>query len=183
MWHFQLLLTIRWTVAGLDALLCISFGRPSAINYYKTNLPQDRTDETLSDAPGSAQTYLPPSNVLGNEMTDMTYHAADYQLTIPTYELLDRIFQVDRKYSRSAIYGWFAPGPDNEVHITTDEDTKHTYDDAVRLANDIFAWYSQLPRGIRFEPEEHTAELLLRTRSAYHINQTLALCAKTFMIM
>jgi len=175
-------LTIRWTVAGLDALLCVSFGRPSVIKYYKTNLPQDRTDDNLSDAPGSAQQSLPPSNVLSNEVTDMTYHAADYQLTIPSYELLDRIFQVDKKYSRSAIYGWFAPTP-NLTHSMAEEDTRHTYDDVVRLAGDIIQWYHHLPRAMRFDPDKDTAEVLNGTRTKVQINQLLALCAKTFMIM
>ena len=113
----------------------------------------------------------------------MTYHAADYQLTIPSHELLDRMFQVDRRYSRSAIYGWFAPPPGPPEHEATGADARHTYDDAIRLAGDIFEWYSHLPRKMRFEPEDDTPESLLRSRSMLQINQTLALCAKTFMIM
>ena len=117
---------IWWSVAGLDALFCVSFGRPSAINFYTTNLPQDRTDDNLSDAPGSALSQLPPSNVLRNETTDVTYHAAYFQLTIPSFELLDRIFRVDWKYSRSSIYGWFSKPPQGIDHPRSFEET-HTY--------------------------------------------------------
>ena len=175
---------IWWTVAGLDALLCVSFGRPSAVNFYTTSLPQDRTDDTLSDQPGSAQTLLPPSNVIGNETTDATYHTAYFQLTIPSYELLHRVFRIDRRYSRSAIYGWFSPSR-NEAAAAGDaaEASQHTYNGAVRLAQDIFTWYSHLPRGMRFEPDHDTAEAFLDQRSRVHIAQTLLLCVKTFMLV
>ena len=175
---------IWWTLAGMDALLCLSFGRPSVINFYKTSLPQDRTDDNLSDSPNTGLSLLPPSNVLGNEATDMTYHAAYFQLTIPSYELLDRIFHVDRKYSRSAIYGWFAPDPSElHNHFHDNEDTRHTYDDAVRLAKDIFQWYDQVPRGMRFVVDEDTQDVLRQTRNPIRINQSLALCVKTYMIV
>ena len=173
---------IWWTVAGLDALLCVSFGRPSVINFYQTNLPQDRTDDNLSDAPGTAQRLLPPSNVLSNETTDMTYHAAYFQLTIPSYELLDRMFHVDRTYSRSAIYGWFSPAPDSMRQKEDGRDSIHTYEDAIRLAKDINQWYAQIPRGMRFDAEEDTPESL-RTQSVKRVNQRLILCSKTFMVV
>jgi hypothetical protein len=123
---------------------------------------------------------LPPSNVLNNETTEMTYHAAYYQLAIPSYELLDRHFHVDRKYSRSAIYGWFRPDPE---YVSPEEDAGHTYEGALRLAHDIQTWYSHLPRGMRFVREEDTVERLSKTTTYRRINQTLALCVKTFMIM
>lgn len=176
---------VWWSVAGLDALFCVSFGRPSCINYYTTNLPQDRTDDNLSDAPGSAQSLLPPSNVLRNETTDMTYHAAYFQLTIPSYELLDRIFRVDWKYSRSTIHGWFSRTPEQQPQSgrSAEEQVGHTYEDAIRLAQDVFQWYAHLPRGMRFDVDEDTPEALLKDRSTVRINQTLALCVKTFMIV
>ena len=170
-------------MASFDALLCVSFGRPSCINFHTTNLPQDRTDDNLSDAPDSALNLLPPSNVLGNEVTDMTFHAASYQLTIPSYELLERNFHVDRKFSRSAIYGWFAPSPESMMRSSPKDESGHTYDDVIRLASDIFHWYAQLPRMMRFEADEDTFESLMRTRSTLRINQVLALCMQTFMIV
>nr|WVH01926.1 Q5KPI0-CRYNJ expressed protein [Naematelia aurantialba] len=209
---------VWWTIAGLDSLLCLAFGRPSAINFYTTNLPQDRPDENLSDAPGSAQLLLPPSNVLRNETTELTFHAAYWQMTIPSYELLDRVFHVDREYSRSAIYGWFSPSPDNgsasgsgsgsgsgsergngsrrgsasrngngrasghgRGGASLVDDSQHTYDGALRLADDIHQWYSHVPRGMRFEPEEDVA--LHRTRSKLQTNQVLMLCFKTFLLV
>ena len=176
---------IWWTVAGLDALLCVSFGRPSVINFYKTNLPQDRTDDKLSDMPGTAQQLLPPSNVLSNETTDMTFHAAYFQLTIPSYELLDRIFHVDRTYSRSAIYGWFSPSPDllPSNHPEKGEGVHtHTYEGAIRLAEDIFQWYAHIPRGMRFDPDVDGDDTLLQSTSV-RANQRLILCSKTFMLV
>ena len=177
---------IWWTVAGLDSLLCVSFGRPSAINFYKTNLPQDRPDDNLSDSPGTAHQVLPPSNVLSNETTDMTYHAAVFQLVIPAYELLDRIFHVDRTYSRSAIYGWFSPTPDKADRWVArgHMDNPNTYEDALRLAEDICQWYAHIPRDMRLVPDEDTKESLSRgVHAARRLNQKLTLCAKTFMIV
>ena len=171
-----------WSVAGFDVLLCTLFGRPPCVTYYTTALPQDRTDDNLSDAPGSAQQQLPPSNVLRNETTDMTFHAAYFQLTIPSFELLSRVFSMKRDFSRSKVFGWFSPSPDHERAPKT-EDHPHTYDDALKLASDILAWYKNLPRGIRFDPDEDTPEVLLKTRSRSIINQSLMLCMKTMILL
>ncbi|WRT66485.1 uncharacterized protein IL334_003444 [Kwoniella shivajii] len=172
-----------WSIAGFDCMLCLFFGRPSTINYYSTNLPQDRPDANLADLPGSAQQYLPPSNVLSNETTEQTYHAAYYQLTIPSIELLDRIFTVDRRFSRSTIYGWFSPPPkEDQGPIRQEEETRHTYQDAVRLAHDISQWYSHLPSGVRFN-ENDTPEFLLGSRSRKQLNQTLILSMKTWTLV
>lgn len=170
---------IWWSVAGLDALTSVLFGRPSCITYYTTNLPQDRTDDNLSEAPGSAQLQLPPSNVLRNETTDMTFHAAYYQLTIPSCEMLSRVFHMKRNYSRSALYGWFSPQPESQPK----EESANTYEDALRLARDIQNWYNSLPRGIRYEPDEDTPEVLKKGRSQVIINQTIMLCVKTYILM
>lgn len=113
----------------------------------------------------------------------MSFHAAYYQLTIPSLELLDRIFRIDWNYSRSAIYGWFSRQPETASVKERDEQTGHTYADAIRLAQDIFQWYSLIPRLMRFEPEEDTAEKLIQSRSSLQINQTLALHVKTYMIV
>ncbi|WWD17199.1 hypothetical protein CI109_101637 [Kwoniella shandongensis] len=172
-----------WSIAGFDCMLCIFFGRPSGINYYTTNLPQDRPDENLSDAPGSAQQYLPPSNVLSNKTTDQTYHAAYYQLTIPSFELLQRIFHTDRKFSRSAIYGWFSPPPDNRPPgLSSAETTHNTYQDAIGLAKDISQWYSHLPDGMRCDVDD-TAEFLIASRTRRQGNQSLGLCIKTWTLV
>lgn len=190
----------RWTVAGLDALFCVAFGRPSAINFYTTNLPQDRPDSHLSESPGSAVAPLPPSNVLSNETTDTTYHTAYFQLTIPSYELLDRIFHTEWTYSRSAIYGWFSrsnePGGTGGAYAgdaggmaqgdgprVDERATQNTYEASIRLAKDMLDWYSHLPDGMRFEPDSTTTESITRDRSPVRVNQTLVLCVKAFMIM
>ncbi|WWC89229.1 uncharacterized protein L201_004147 [Kwoniella dendrophila CBS 6074] len=176
-----------WSLAGFDCMLCIFFGRPSTISYYSTNLPQDRPDANLSELPGSAQQFLPPSNVLSNETTEQTYHAAYYQLTIPSFELLDRIFTVDRRFSRSTIYGWFSPPPKDSIQPSSfanhgEDSNQHTYQDAIRLANDIGQWYSHLPSGMKFN-ENDTAEYLLGSRNRRQLNQTLILSMKTWTIV
>ena len=173
---------VWWTVAGFDALLCLSFGRPSAIKYYKTNLPQDCEDEDLLDIPSNSTSAFPPFAAFKEEATNMTYHSAYYQLAIPTYELLDRIFRVDHNYSRSAIYGWFCPDPAANVQ-SKDEDERHTYDGSVRLAKDIMQWYAHLPVGMRFNPEEDSPETLQSKYTPTRINQILSMCLKTFMIV
>ncbi|WVR06955.1 hypothetical protein IAU60_003991 [Kwoniella sp. DSM 27419] len=174
---------IWWSLAAFDSMLCIFFGRPSQISYYTTNLPQDRPDDKLSDAPGSAQLLLPPSNVLSNETTEQTYHTAYYQLTIPSFELLDRIFQVDKRYSRSMIYGWFSPLPnDRPLKKEPDEDdNRHTYKDALRLAHDISKWYSHIPSGMKFDKDD-SADYLLSSRNRKQLNQTLMLSIKTWTL-
>ncbi|KAK8864494.1 hypothetical protein IAR55_001744 [Kwoniella newhampshirensis] len=172
-----------WSIAGFDCMLCIFFGRPSGINYYTTNLPQDRPDENLSDAPGSAQQYLPPSNVLSNKTTDQTYHAAYYQLTIPSFEILERIFHTDRKFSRSAIYGWFSPPPDQRPPGSSTAETNfNTYQDAIGLAKDISQWYSHLPDGMRFDVDD-TPEVFMASRTRKQGNQALGLCVKTWTLV
>lgn len=113
----------------------------------------------------------------------MSFHAAYFQLTIPSLELLDRIFRIDWNYSRSAIYGWFSRTPEAINAKEKEEQMGHTYEDAIRLAQDMIQWYSLIPRGMRFEPDEDTAEKLLGSMTALRINQCLALCVKTFMIV
>jgi hypothetical protein len=154
----------------------VSFGRPSVVNYYTTRLPQDRTEDDLSDAVGSdALPYTPQT-----EATDATYHAAYFQLTIPSFELLDRVFHMPRRMARSADSGWLTTGVRQEEEMTAD--SPNTYTDAIRLGRDIIDWYSKVPRGLRFE-ESDTAEVLVRTRGKKRINQTLALCVKSHMIV
>lgn len=166
----------RWTVAGLDSLLCVSFGRPSLIHFYTTNLPQHRTDDDLSELPGTAAAFTPSSSLF-REMTEATFHTAHFQLTIPSLEVLRLMFQGYR--NTSGQNGWILPqaAPPNL------EPNRNTYDDAVKLGRDIREWYSRIPHDMRFDPEKDTAESLLKSRSPLHINQTLALCAKTHMLV
>ncbi|KIR74287.1 hypothetical protein I310_01889 [Cryptococcus deuterogattii CA1014] len=169
-----------WSIAGFDTMLAIFFGRPSSITYYTTSFPQDRSDDSLSDAPGSARQLFPPSNVLASETTDQTYHTAYYQLTIPSFELLESIFHVDGQMSRSALYGWFSPSPDSS---TDEKDPKrHTYRRAIRLAEDIRQWYEHLPKRMRVDKED-TAESLSKSRSKKQMVQTLGLCIKTWTLI
>ncbi|OCF33020.1 hypothetical protein I316_05358 [Kwoniella heveanensis BCC8398] len=156
-----------WSIAGFDCMLCIFFDRP---------------DETLSDVPGSAQQQFPPSHVMSNETTEQTYHTAYYQLTIPSFELLDRIFQVDKRFSRSIVYGWFSPPKDSPPPQEAEEAHRHTYQDALRLAQDISQWYSHLPDGMRFGQDD-SPEYLLGSRTRKQLNQTLILSMKAWTLI
>ncbi|RSH86499.1 uncharacterized protein EHS24_004756 [Apiotrichum porosum] len=168
-----------WSVAGLDALLCVSFGRPTCINYYTCHIPQDRADDTLSDEPGSAMAE-PPSNALGPAATEQTYHAAYFQLTLPSLELLNRTFHVSPIVARNTFMGWFTPANVEET-IQPPTVVGNTYEDAIRLGRDVFDWYNHVPYGMRFDDDMPVEELQKRSRR--EINQTLALCVKTLILV
>ena len=168
---------IRWTIAGLDALLCLSLGRPSAITYYTTQLPQDKPDEHFQDP-----AEFPADSSKSSETTSFTYHAAYFALTIPSLDILGRVFHQDRRYGRSVARGWFSPPEMDDVSEATGNMGSFTYDDALRLDGDILAWYNLIPAGMRFDPDVDHAESLLRHRPQWQINQTLALCVKVQMI-
>ena len=57
----------------------------------------------------------------------------------------------------------------------------NSYEDAIRLGRDIFDWYDHLPEGIKFDPSKDLDQL--QGRSGVRINQTLALCVKTFILV
>jgi len=172
---------VWWTVAGLEALLCVSFGRPTCINFYTCQLPQDRPDDTLSDEPGSA-ILEPSSNALNPATTDETYHAAYFQITLPSFDLLNRTFHVSPLVARNSYMGWFTPSITDDPPVQPPSVVGNTYEDAIRLGRDIFDWYSHVPEGMRFDPNDPELNHLKgRSRSA--INQTLALAVKTFILV
>lgn len=177
----SLLLTLvpRWTIAGMDALVCLSLGRPSAITYYTTKLPQDIPDDQLGDvAPEDAK-----QSPVSKEATSFTYHAAYFALTIPSLDILDRVFPKNRKYGRNGVLGWFAPPVEDEVDADQTPDLgASTYEDALRLDEDIVQWYSLVPRKMRFIADQDDTTALLEQRKYWQIQQTLALCVKTNMI-
>jgi hypothetical protein len=169
-----------WTIAGLEALVCLSLGRPSAIQYYDTQLPQDIEDDKLEDTLGAP---MPPVPYESEKTTSQSYHTAYFALTIPSLELLERVFHRRSNYSRSAKWGWFALAPgDMDSEESGLPRYESTYDDALRLDNDIVAFYKLVPPGMRFDADRDTAETLLKERSRARINQTLALCVKTNMV-
>lgn len=172
---------VFWTVAGLDCLLCVSFGRPTIINYYTCAIPQDLDDATLSEEIGSAVALTPPTNALDPTTSDQTYHAAYYQISLPSLELLNRVFHVSPLVARDTFMGWFAPSVnDNPVPLPTV--VGNTYEDAIRLGRDIFDWYSHVPEAMRFDADDANLTNLL-PRSRRRINQTLALVVKTFILV
>ncbi|BEJ13037.1 hypothetical protein CspHIS471_0302110 [Cutaneotrichosporon sp. HIS471] len=172
---------VFWTVAGLDCLLGVSFGRPTIINYYTCAVPQDIEDEVLSEEPGSAVALTPPTNALNPNTTEQTFHAAYFQISLPSLELLNRVFHVSPLVARDTFMGWFQPTvADHPVPPPTV--VGNTYEDAIRLGRDIFDWYSHVPDGMRFDPED-PGLLNLRQRTRMRINQTLALAVKTFILV
>ncbi|TXT07180.1 hypothetical protein VHUM_03350 [Vanrija humicola] len=172
---------IWWSVVGLDCLLCVSYGRPPVTNYWTCQLPMDRPDDMLSDEPGSALAVGPTNNALASEVTDETFHAAYFQLTIPSLDLLNRVFHVDPRAARESFMGWFPATTQNQDLLPMTA-TSNTYEDAIRLGRDIFEWYAHVPRGMRFEPDDNSEDYL-NSRSGAQINQTLALAVKTFMLV
>lgn len=172
---------VWWSVVGLDCLLCVSYGRPAVTNYWTCQLPMDRPDDMLSDEPGSALANGPTTNALASEVTDETFHAAYFQLTLPSLDLLNRVFHVDPRVARESFMGWFPASTQNQDLLPMAA-TSNTYEDAIRLGRDIFEWYSHVPRGMRFEPDDNPDEYI-HSRSRAQINQTLALAVKTFMLV
>lgn len=170
-----------WTVAGFDCLLCVSFGRPSVITYYTCAIPQDITDDKLSEEPGSAVLLARDSNALSPETNNETYHAAYYQLSLPSLELLNRVFHVSPAAARDTYLGWFTP-TQNDHPIGPPTTIGNSYEDAIRLGRDIFDWYAHLPEGMSFDPDDLDLTRL-STRSRRRINQTLALTVKTFILV
>lgn len=174
---------IWWTVAGFDCLLCVSFGRPSVITYYTCAIPQDWPDDQLSDEAGSAVLLARDSNKLGPETNDETYHAAYYQLSLPSLELLNRVFHVNPVVARDTFMGWFTPShPQQEPQVQLPTVVGNMYEDAIRLGRDIFDWYAHLPEGMRFDPDDRDLGRLSK-RTRRRINQTLALTLKTFILV
>jgi hypothetical protein len=172
---------VFWTVAGLDCLLCVSFGRPTIINYYTCAIPQDIDDEVLSEEMGSAVALTPPTNALNPATSEQTYHAAYFQISLPSLELLNRVFHVSPLVARDTFMGWFQPTiADHPVPPPTV--VGNTYEDAIRLGRDIFDWYSHVPDGMRFDPDDPDL-VNLKQRSRMRINQTLALVVKTFILV
>ncbi|GHJ89807.1 hypothetical protein NliqN6_6209 [Naganishia liquefaciens] len=167
-----------WTIAGLDALVCLSLGRPSAISYYSTKLPQDIPDDQLGDVPPEQAKLSPVSN----ETTTFTYHAAYFALTIPSLDILERVFPKKRSYGRDGVLGWFAPLVKDEADEDPPDLGASTYEDALRLDDDIVSWYKLVPRKMRFNADEDDTARLLEQRTYWQIQQTLALCVKTNMI-
>jgi hypothetical protein len=159
--------------------LCLSLGRPSAISYHTTKLPQDWPDQDLSN-------HLDPASeqIATGETTEFTYHSCYFALTIPSFDILGRVFRQDHRYARrtrtSGVRDWFSP-PAPEDPDADNLEGAFTYDDALRLDSDIVSWYSLVPSGMRFDPELDTPEVLVNSRPQWQINQTLALCVKMQM--
>lgn len=167
-----------WTVAGMDALLCVSFGRPSAVNYCTTCLPVDIPDHKMDDTPGSA--ILSPRTPLDTTkvFTNNTYHASIFQLTIPSFQILDSVYRMNGE-TQSFEFNGQRMLSKSVVHRPASD----PYIDALRLSREIESWYDRIPAELRFDADVDTAEVLLVTRTAKGIKQTLALCIKTWMLV
>lgn len=172
---------IWWTVVGLDAVFCLPFGRPTCVNYYTCNVPMDRPDEALSDEPGSAA-LVPSTTALGPESSSATFHAANYQIVLPSLELLNRTFHVSPIVGRNLFMGWFKPDLSDEPPVQLPTVVGNSYEDAIRFGRDVVDWYGHLPKDLSFDPDDTSLEDLTR-RSRSIVNQTLTLAAKTFILV
>jgi hypothetical protein len=92
------------------------------------------------------------------------------------------VFPKKRKYGRDGVLGWFAPPARDETDDETPDLGTSTYEDALRLDDDIVSWYGLVPRKMRFIPDQDDTASLLEQRSYWQIQQTLALAVKTNMI-
>ena len=144
----------------------------------RSQLPQDIPDDQLGDVPPEQAKLSPVSN----ETTTFTYHAAYFALTIPSLDILERVFPKKRSYGRDGVLGWFAPLVKDEADEDPPDLGASTYEDALRLDDDIVSWYKLVPRKMRFNADEDDTARLLEQRTYWQIQQTLALCVKTNMI-
>lgn len=133
----------------------------------------------MTDEPGYAA-QSPSKQTNRSETTSFTYHTAYFALTIPSFDILSRVFSQDRRYGRSGVRGWFAP-PSADMPGLDGAGGTTTYYDAIRLDGDIMAWYNLIPAGMRFHADVDNAQSLLSTRPQWQINQALALCVKMNM--
>ncbi|KAL7421599.1 hypothetical protein Q5752_003368 [Cryptotrichosporon argae] len=181
----EVLRRMWWGAVNLDCLYCVSFGRPSNVTFYNTQMPLDKVDEELSRTRGSDAANRASAEAgirairFSQDVSEQTYHAATYQLSYPSLELLERVFHVEKGYSRDRARGVFAPLPQPPTAARPDK----TYDEVLQLSQDIFDWYDQMPREMRFVPEEDTPDAFKAARSPRLVNQALAMYAKTFILV
>lgn len=164
-----------WTIACLDSFLCYMLGRPAAITHYTTQLPMDIPDDQLTDHTSKS----PCSTGL---TTTFTYHWAHLALTIPSFDILGRVFPQNRYHGKLGLKGWFPPRDASLAAPFSTIKEVFTYDDAVRFDGDIVAWYHDIPAGMRFDPSIDSGETLIENRPQWQVSQTLSLCVKVNMM-
>ncbi|POW02529.1 hypothetical protein PSHT_12071 [Puccinia striiformis] len=123
---------VWWSVQTWDVFLGIAFGWPAGVTLSDSDLPSDRTEESLIGQALAAPPSLPPQGV-----TELTYHVFNWETCLYARDMMDRIFG-------QAVWGW-GKSPEPQ------EGPK--YEQVVQLDTTIKTWYHRVPVAMRFEPD------------------------------
>ncbi|KAG0141961.1 hypothetical protein CROQUDRAFT_673836 [Cronartium quercuum f. sp. fusiforme G11] len=124
---------IWWAIQTWDTFLSIAFGWPAGVTSSETDLPQDRTEDSLL---GSAPETVPPP--LPEEgVTEMSYHVYNWEACQYAHHMLDRIFHHAR-------WKW---------RESDQAEPRPKYTEIEALDKIIRTWYKKIPSNMRFEPE------------------------------
>lgn len=131
---------VWWSIQTWDVFLGIAFGWPAGVTLSDSDLPSDRTEESLLGQAQLTPPSLPPEGV-----TEMTYHVFNWETCLYARDMMDRIFG-------QAVWSW-GKSPEPQ------EGPK--YEQVVKLDITIKTWYHRVPAAMRFEPdpiEDHPAK-------------------------
>ncbi|PLW48368.1 hypothetical protein PCANC_00593 [Puccinia coronata f. sp. avenae] len=123
---------VWWSVQTWDVFLGIAFGWPAGVTLSDSDLPSDRTEESLIGEALATPPSLPPQSV-----TELTYHVFNWETCLYARDMMDRIFG-------QAVWSW-GKSPEPQ------EGPK--YEQVVKLDTTIKTWYHRVPVAMRFEPD------------------------------
>jgi len=123
---------VWWSVQTWDVFLGIAFGWPAGVTLSDSDLPSDRTDDSLIGQALPTPPSLPPQGV-----TELTYHVFNWETCLYARDMMDRIFG-------QAVWSW-GKSPEPQ------EGPK--YEQVVKLDTTIKTWYHRVPTAMRFEPD------------------------------
>ncbi|KAI8451127.1 hypothetical protein BY996DRAFT_4586403, partial [Phakopsora pachyrhizi] len=122
---------IWWSTQTWDVYLGIAFGWPAGVTLNDSDLPSDRSEESLmGDAP------VQPPGLPPDGLTELTYHIFNWETCLYARDMMDRIFG-------QAAWNW--------GKSTDTEGPK--YEEVTRLDVTIKTWYNRVPHIMRFEPD------------------------------
>ncbi|KAA1109084.1 hypothetical protein PGT21_032859 [Puccinia graminis f. sp. tritici] len=123
---------VWWSVQTWDVFLGIAFGWPAGVTLSDSDLPSDRTEESLMGQALATTPILPPQGV-----TELTYHVFNWETCLYARDMMDRIFG-------QAVWGWGK---------STEPQNGPKYEEVVKLDTTIKTWYHRVPVAMRFEPD------------------------------
>ncbi|OAV92369.1 hypothetical protein PTTG_02235 [Puccinia triticina 1-1 BBBD Race 1] len=130
---------VWWSVQTWDVFLGIAFGWPAGVTLSDSDLPSDRTEDSLMGQALATPPSLPPQGV-----TELTFHVFNWETCLYARNMMDRIFG-------QASWGWCK---------TSEPPKGPKYEHVVELDTTIKTWYNRVPAAMRFEPdpiEEYSA--------------------------